>query len=137
MICLDTNVVIAALKDESSPALHRVSQELRERRPLGVSTLVLFELYFGAANSAHRERNARRVTEFASSAIEVLPFVTEDAAEAGEIRSYLKRVGMPIGPYDLLIAAQARRRGATLATGNTREFARVPGLRIEDWTTAF
>jgi tRNA(fMet)-specific endonuclease VapC len=135
MICLDTNTVIAALKDESSPALSRVAQALRDRQdPVAVSTIVLFELYFGAAKSGRQEQNARRVTEFAASAIQVLEFDTEDAAEAGEIRAALRRMGTPIGPYDILIAAQARRRNALLVTANTREFARVPGLKIEDWT---
>ena len=134
MICLDTNVVIAALKDDSSLALQRVAQGVREGWPLAVSAIVLFELYFGAAKSAFPERNARRIAEFASSTIHVLGFEAEDAAEAGDIRSHLKRAGTRIGPYDVLIAAQASRHGALLVTANVREFARVPGLRIEDWT---
>ena len=60
-------------------------------------------------------------------------FDCEDAREAGEIRAVLEASGQPIGPYDTLIAAQARRRRATLATLNVREFERVPGLRVEDW----
>ena len=134
MICLDTNVVIAALKDDSSLALQRVAQGVREGWPLAVSAIVLFELYFGAAKSAFPERNARRIAEFASSTIHVLGFEAEDAAEAGDIRNHLKRAGTPIGPYDVLIAAQARRHRALLVTANVREFARVPALRIEDWT---
>jgi hypothetical protein len=53
---------------------------------------------------------------------------------AGDIRAVLERQGMPIGPYDCLIAAQARCRGATLVTANGREFDRVPGLLVADWT---
>jgi tRNA(fMet)-specific endonuclease VapC len=64
------------------------------------------------------------------------PFEPEDAEEAGDIRAALERSGTPIGPYDTLIAAQARRRGALLVTANRREFARVPGLRSEDWAGA-
>ena len=67
--------------------------------------------------------------------MQVLDFDAEDAEEAGDIRATLQRAGTPIGPYDILIAAQARRRDALLVTANTREFARVPGLQIEDWTT--
>ena len=63
----------------------------------------------------------------------VLPFDAEDAAHAGDIRAHLERKGTPIGPYDYLIAAQARRRGATLVTANRREFERVPGLMVADW----
>ena len=134
MICLDTNIVIAALKSESSPALIRVAQAMREGMSIAVSTVVLHELYFGAAKSAQRERNTWRVAEFSSSSLQVLDFDPDDAAEAGDIRAALKRLGTPIGPYDVLIAAQARRRGAVLITANTREFARVPRLQIEDWT---
>jgi tRNA(fMet)-specific endonuclease VapC len=65
--------------------------------------------------------------------IEVLPFEPADAEEAGDIRAALERAGTPIGPYDVLVAAQARRRDALLVTANEREFARVPGLKLEDW----
>jgi tRNA(fMet)-specific endonuclease VapC len=65
--------------------------------------------------------------------IRLLEFDEEDAREAGEIRALLERKGTPIGPYDVIIAAQARRRGALLVTANEREFARVPGLKTEDW----
>jgi predicted nucleic acid-binding protein len=61
------------------------------------------------------------------------PFDADDAEEAGDIRSALERSGKPIGPYDLLIATQARRRGAILVTANEREFTRVPGLSVENW----
>ena len=64
------------------------------------------------------------------------PFTDADAEEAGDIRLDLERAGTPIGPYSVLIAAQARRRGATLVTASARKFARVPGLRTEDWTAA-
>jgi tRNA(fMet)-specific endonuclease VapC len=60
-------------------------------------------------------------------------FEPEDAEEAGDIRAALEHAGTPIGAYDVLIAAQARRRNATLVTANKREFSRVPGLRTEDW----
>jgi tRNA(fMet)-specific endonuclease VapC len=70
---------------------------------------------------------------FLEAGVEVLSFGIDDAAEAGDIRTVLETKGMPIGPYDLLIAAQARRRGATLETLNRREFAPVPGLSVTDW----
>ena len=63
----------------------------------------------------------------------MLPFEAEDAAHAGDIRAHLESKGTPIGHYDCLIAAQARRRGATLVTANRREFERVPGLMVMDW----
>jgi tRNA(fMet)-specific endonuclease VapC len=95
--------------------------------------IVLFELQYGVANSARRHDNAERLAIFLQLPIVILSFESEDAEEAGEIRAALERVRTPIGPYDLLIAAQARRRGAVLVTGNQREFSRVPGLRTINW----
>jgi tRNA(fMet)-specific endonuclease VapC len=60
-------------------------------------------------------------------------FSREDAREAGEIRATLAEAGTPIGPYDLLIAGQARARALVVVTHNTREFSRVAGLQTEDW----
>ena len=63
----------------------------------------------------------------------MLPFEAADAREAADIRAHLKRTATPIGPFDVLIAAQARRAGTTLVTANTREFERVPELIVTDW----
>ena len=63
----------------------------------------------------------------------MLPFEEQDAGHAGDIRADPEESGQPIGHYDYLIAAQARRRGATLVTANGREFERVPGLMVTDW----
>jgi tRNA(fMet)-specific endonuclease VapC len=135
MICLDTNVVIAVLKQQPAHLLERFARELRQGT-LALSTIVLFELQYGVANSARRKENTDRLVVFLQAPIEVLPFEPEDAEEAGELRAELRRAGTPIGPYDLLVAAQARRRGAVLVTANAEEFARVPGLKTQDWTAA-
>ena len=85
--------------------------------------------------SATGEPNPDRLlAEFLAPGIAVLPLDAEDAAHAGDIRAHLESKGTPIGPYDCLIAAQARRRSATLVTSNRREFERVPGLLLTDWT---
>ena len=133
MICLDTNTVIAALNSRSSPVHGRIAAAIERGVTLSISSIVLFELRYGAAKSARAERNIQRIADFLSGAITVLPFEPADAEEVGDIRAALERAGTPIGPYDLLIAAQARRRGALLATRNAREFVRVPGLTTEDW----
>jgi tRNA(fMet)-specific endonuclease VapC len=133
MICLDTNAVIAVLNDRASPVRTRIDGAIGLGRPLGISSIVLFELRYGAAKSARPERNAQRIADFLSGPIEVLPFESADADEAGAIRVTLEHAGTPIGPYDVLIAGQARRRAALLVTANEREFARVPGLNFEDW----
>jgi tRNA(fMet)-specific endonuclease VapC len=133
MICLDTNAVIAVLNDRTSPVRTKVDAAIGQGRALAISSIVLFELRYGAAKSARPERNAQRIADFLLGPIEVLPFEPADAEEAGEIRAALERAGTPIGPYDVLVAAQARRRDALLVTANEREFARVPRLKFEDW----
>jgi tRNA(fMet)-specific endonuclease VapC len=133
MICLDTNAVIAVLNERTSSVLTRIEEAITSGATLAISSIVLFELRYGAAKSARPERNAQRIADFLAGPIEVLPFESADAEEAGDIRAVLERAGTPIGPYDLLVAAQARRRDALLVTANEREFARVPRLKFEDW----
>lgn len=133
MICLDTNVVIAFLNGAPRHLVARVERELLQG-PLALPTVALFELHFGIAKSARREENIDRLMIFLQLPVTVLPFDADDAREAGDIRAILRRAGTPIGPYDVLIAAQARRREALLISVNTREFARVPGLSVQDWS---
>jgi tRNA(fMet)-specific endonuclease VapC len=133
MICLDTNVVVSLLARRD----HRVAEKFRAALADGIAVPVhvVMELWYGVWNSAKQRENAERLTVFFTAPISILPFDAADAHEAGRIRAHLKRAGTPIGPYDLLIAAQARRRSAALATLNAAEFAQVPGLVIEDWGT--
>ena len=133
MICLDTNLVIAVLNDRASPVRTRIDAAIGRGPALAISSIVLFELRYGAAKSARPQRNTQRIADFLSGPIEVLPFEPADADEAGDIRAALERAGTPIGPYDVLVAAQARQRDALLVTANTSEFARVPRLKLEDW----
>jgi tRNA(fMet)-specific endonuclease VapC len=133
MICLDTNAIIALLNRSSMTVRVRLADAVHRREVVAVPTVVLFELRYGAAKSANRQRAARRIAELLAGPVEVLDFESDDTEEAGDIRAALERAGTPIGPYDVLIAGQARRRGALLVTANRREFARVPGLRTEDW----
>ncbi len=125
---LDANAVIAALNDPAGP----LSRRLHGVAPVdvGVSAVVMHELYFGAFKSQRRERNLELVDALR---FEVLPLDTEDARHAGEIRAWLAAQGTPIGAYDILVAGQARARGLTLITRNLREFERVPGLETENW----
>lgn len=127
---LDTNAVIALLKAADTPVERRV----RGCAPaeVFVSAIVLHELFYGAFRSARTERNLALVE---SLRFGVLEFSREDARAAGEVRALLAAKGRPIGPYDVLIAGQARARGMVLVTHNTDEFSRVPGLLVEDWET--
>lgn len=134
MISLDTNVVISAINPRPSLVRERLNAVLAVEDTLYISSIVVFELQYGIAKGSQRESNTTKLARFMSKAVRPLAFDEEDGKEAGEIRAALELSGTPIGFYDVLIAAQARRRGALLVTANTREFARIPGLRIEDWT---
>jgi tRNA(fMet)-specific endonuclease VapC len=131
---LDTNAVIALLKNEPASVRERFRRAAARRAPIGLSSVVLYELWYGVARSQRRQENTHRLLVFLSGDIAVLPFDEEDAATAGELRGSLEAAGTPIGPYDLLIAAQSLRTGATLVTANVSEFARVRGLKWQDWS---
>lgn len=134
MIHLDTNVAIALLNNRQ-PQIRARFDAARATSALGMSVIVYHELMYGAANSARKQENQEKVTVFvAAGSVILLALAEEDAREAADIRAHLKRQGQPIGPYDVLIAAQARRTGSTLVTANTDEFRRVPGLVIADWS---
>ncbi|OXJ30422.1 VapC toxin family PIN domain ribonuclease [Burkholderia sp. HI2714] len=119
---LDTNAVIAIMKGE--PAM---LARLRTYQPADFG---MPELYYGAYKSQRAAANVARVEALQ---FEVVSFDVEDAQHAGEIRAHLTAAGTPIGPFDALIAGQARARRLVLVTHNVREFARVPGLQVEDW----
>ncbi|HMA71141.1 MAG TPA: type II toxin-antitoxin system VapC family toxin [Xanthobacteraceae bacterium] len=130
---LDTNTVIALLKNQP-PVRSRLRRVASRGAVVAVSSIVLYELWYGVARSERRRENVERLRVFLSGNINVRPFDEEDAAIAGDLRGALATAGTPIGPYDLLIAAQALRSGATLVTANVSEFARVRGLVWQDWS---
>jgi len=126
---LDANAVIAMLKGEPT-----MLERLRAHLPsdFGLPSIVAHELFYGAYKSQRAAANLARIEALQ---FEVVPFDAEDAQHAGEIRAQLATVGTPIGPYDVLIAGQARARNLILVTHNIREFARVAQLTVEDWHT--
>ena len=132
---LDTNACINVINGSSVTVRSRFKRAVAEGSIVCVCTIVLHELWFGVANSARREFNIERVQAFLSGPIQLVLFDEADARAAGEVRGDLERLGARIGAYDALIAAHAVRRGFTLVTANTREFARVEGLLWEDWAT--
>ena len=131
---LDTNAVIAVLKNQPASVRHRLRRARSEGASIAVSSVVLYELWYGVARSQRRSENAERLRVFLSADISVLPFDEEDARTAGDLRAALESAGKPIGPYDLLIATQALRRGATMVTANVSEFRRVARSFLQDWT---
>ena len=99
---------------------------------IGVSTITVSELEYGVAKSKNRRLNEQRVEEFLSP-LEILPYDEITASIYGDIRLQLEKSGEPIGPLDLLIAAQALSRELVLITKNEKEFKRVHNLKVENW----
>lgn len=128
---LDTNACIAVL-NESDPKL---TDRLRTVAPsqVSISAITAAELEFGVEKSERVQENRRKLRAFRRK-IRTLPFDEAAAARYGEARAKLVRKGAPIGALDLLIAAHALAVDAVVVTANVREFARVPGLTVEDWT---
>lgn len=124
---LDTNVIIALIRLDRS-VVKRANLELPTA--IFTSSVVMHELYYGASRSA---RVAENLAHLGNVGLQVLNLDPADARVAAEIRVDLERRGTPIGAYDVLIAGQALARDFTLVTRNTREFARVEGLRVENW----
>ena len=127
---LDTNIAIFALRYRPRTLETRLSAADGQ---LAISSISVAELAYGAEKSARAELNRRAVDEFLVM-LEVLPFDANAAMHSGQIRAYLGASGTPIGSYDTLIAGHARSRGLVVVTNNTREFERVPGLLIDDWS---
>ena len=133
---LDTNACIALINGTPKQVRRRFQRAITQKATVLVSSVVAFELWYGAAKSQRKEANTQRLEAFLAGPLEWSLFDDEDAREAGTVRAELEIVGKPIGAYDVLIAGQARRRGATLVTSNVREFDRVTGLKWEDWAVA-
>lgn len=128
-LLLDTDICIHVLKGRSPQLAERFEAN---RGTIAVSDVTLFELAYGAENYAAPRQRLNIIEGFVAR-LEVLPFDSQAAMQAGEIRASLRRQGLPIGAYDLMIAGIARSRGLILVTHNTREFSRVDGLRLADW----
>lgn len=124
---LDTNAVIALLK-RNPVLLGRM--RLHEPDEFFLSSIVLHELFYGAYRSERRDANLRDIDLLV---FKTLPFGAEEARRAGSLRAVLATAGKPIGPMDVLIAGQALTHNLTVITRNTREFARIDGLKVEDW----
>jgi tRNA(fMet)-specific endonuclease VapC len=126
---LDTNVCVRVLRDRPETLRRKFNAEASG---LCISTIVLYELLYGAAKSVRPVESRHGVEAFAER-LKVVDFDADAAAHSGDIRADLQRRGKIIGGYDLLIAGHARSRGLIVVTGNLREFRRVDGLRCEDW----
>jgi tRNA(fMet)-specific endonuclease VapC len=132
---LDTNVAMALLRNKPASVRERHRKAEASGASLALSSVVLFELWYGVEKSGRVQENSERLRILPSGDLDLLDFDDLDAQTAGRLRADLEKAGTPIGAYNLLIAAQALRRGLTAVTANTSEFSRVSGLSWEDWTT--
>jgi tRNA(fMet)-specific endonuclease VapC len=130
---LDTNACNALINSTEVNVRRRFQRAVARESVILLSSIVAFELWYGVAKSQRKDSNTQRLEAFFAGPLEWTLFDDEDPRAAGTVRAELEAVGKPIGAYDVLLAGQARRRGVTLVTSNTKEFARVPRLKWEDW----
>ncbi len=127
---LDTNTCIRYVNGRS-PQI-RAKLPTIPRADVAVSAITKAEMFYGSAKSQTPEQSLKKQLEFLET-VKSLPFDDATATEYGRLRAYLEKQGTPIGGNDLLIAATALAHDLILATHNTDEFGRVPGLKVEDW----
>lgn len=130
MYLLDTNICIFIKNKKPLQVLEKLHKDIHKR--ICISSITIAELQFGVYNSQKVEKNRISLTEFLAP-FEILHFDDNDAEQFGKIRAYLKMEGNVIGPYDMLIAAQAISKDLILVTNNMSEFKRIKDLKIEDW----
>ena len=128
---LDTNICIYAIKHKTEAVIKNFLSHMPEE--MCISAITYAELMYGVEKSMAIEKNRIALSLFLSP-LTILEFQASAAEEYGKVRAELESKGMPIGPMDLLIAGHARSEGLILVTNNTREFCRVEGLVVEDWT---
>ena len=128
---LDTNICIYIIKKRPEQVIER----LRHTRisEVGVSSITVSELEYGAAKSSRPAQNKLAIVEFLAP-LEILPYDDMAAQEYGKVRAYLEKQGTPVGSMDMLIAAHALSLNCILVTNNEREFRLIPNLKIQNWT---
>jgi len=129
----DTNVLSRYLRGIDEAIREKFAANLRFCR---LSSVVLSELEYGAGKRSDLPALRGRIQRLRELLPDEADYTCADAIPYGLIRAYLARLrpnAQTIGPYDLMLAAQALRLGAVVVTNNTAEFARVPGLNVEDW----
>jgi len=129
---LDTDTCISLLKARPEKISRRLSRLPVE--DVGISSVVAAELWYGVALSEKQKQNEAALRDFLDF-VNVMDYPSGACPVYGQIRAYLKRKGAPIGAMDLLIASHAAFLNAVLVTNNTREFDRVPDLKVENWLT--
>jgi tRNA(fMet)-specific endonuclease VapC len=130
---LDTDTCIAIIKGKPASVLKKLRG--KSVGQVGISSITLGELAFGAAKSGRRDEAQAALAEFLL-ALEIASFDSDSAASYGQLRASLEKRGTPVGPLDTLIGAHAVALDVILVTHNSREFSRIDTLRFEDWMSS-
>ncbi len=130
MYLLDTNICIYAMNNKYPSIAEKLA--FIPKNDIYIPTVVVCELVYGAEKSKWGVKNRLKMERFLAP-FNIIPFTREDAVTCGQIRAYLAKNGIPIGMYDVMIAAQGITRNMTVVTHNTNEFSRVPDIKIQDW----
>jgi tRNA(fMet)-specific endonuclease VapC len=130
VLLLDTNICIYLIRDKPGSVLERFNEHAVG--DIGISVITLAELEYGVSKSSKPGKNKQALDQFTSPLV-VADFDRSATSVYGKLRTTLEKKGQMIGAMDLLIAAHALSLNVRLVTHNVREFARVPGLRVETW----
>jgi tRNA(fMet)-specific endonuclease VapC len=129
MYVLDTNTLIYFFKGTGNVGKKILSVSPKK---IGIPTIVVYELEVGIAKSKAPRKRLKQFEEI-TSLVNILPFTAKEARSSAKIRAQLEKKGAPIGPLDILIGGTALANNSTLVTHNTREFKKIPKLKLEDW----
>ena len=132
MYLLDTNICIFLIKNTFPVLTKKIFSA--NSNDLFLSSISIAEMEYGASKGQNREKNRQALLDFCTDFNTILDFTVEDTEAYGLIRAYLEKEGRIIGPYDMQIAAQAMTRNLIVITNNYDEFARIPWIKVEDWT---
>ena len=127
---LDTNTCIYIIKRKPSKVIERFKKT--DISQIGISSITLSELLYGASKSSKPEQNQIALSQFVAP-LEILPYDDGASQYYGDLRAGLEKQGTPIGSLDMLIAAHAISLNSVLITNNEKEFSRVPNLKIDNW----
>ena len=130
---LDTQISSFIMREQPEAVLKRLEQAVLRNHRIVVSAITYAEMRFGATGTKASPRHVQQVDAFCARLDAVMPWDRAAVDATTEIKVALRLAGTPIGPNDTAIAGHAIAAGAVLVTNNTREFARVPGLILEDW----
>ncbi len=128
---LDTNICIYIIKKKPVEVFEKF--KTLTIGDVGISSITLAELQYGVEKSSNSEKNREALEQFLTP-IEIIDYGYEATIEYGKIRTTLENKGIPIGPLDMLIASHAKSLNVILVTNNVKEFERIAGLKIVNWT---